>query len=99
MLVFICDSSMGLCCSKPSVYKCEKSRKENESSPEFIEAQNRAAIILHAYHDLPDTQQGTFSRKRRGSFVFIEYTSPNKKIRTNDMIACLENYLDEHSKN
>lgn len=82
---------MGACCTKPSV--CEKND----------EVRDRTILILHAYHELPDTAQGQYTRKRRGSFVLIEHEAPLKKIRTHEMIACLEEFMStskiENDKN
>lgn len=76
---------MGMCCTKPIV--------TNHSA--YDDAHHRTTLILHAYHDLPESEQGSDNtRKRRGSFVLIEHNVPNKKIRTNEMIACLEEYLN-----
>lgn len=76
---------MGNCCAKPLVFHDLVEREE---------AHNRMTIIMHAYKDLPDEKQGTYSRKRRGSFVMIEHSGPQKRVRTNEMVACLEGYLN-----
>lgn len=74
--------TMGTCCTKPI----------DEST------RDRATLILHAYHDLPNCANGQLTRKRRGSFVLFEHHGPLKKIRTNEMIACLEEYLDAENE-
>jgi hypothetical protein len=85
---------MGNCCAKPSVCKYETTQED---------VRDRAILILHAYHDLPDNAKGSHvTRKRRGSFMLIETeVRCKKKIRTNDMIACLEEYIvsQNHDEN
>lgn len=74
---------MGACCTKPHVYEQDDKH----------EARDRTILILHAYQELPDSAKGQYTRKRRGSFVLIEHEAPLKKVRTHEMIACLEEYM------
>jgi hypothetical protein len=82
---------MGACCAKQIC-------KHDDDA--MHDARDRTILILHAYHDLPENAKGHYTRKRRGSFVLIEHESPVKKLRTDDMIACLKEFIiTPHDKN